>query len=157
MIEAKTNFDLVPADALQDFARFSPPAVFTQAAALATRMKLADRMNSPVNLVISNVPGPRQPLYLGSARLDHYYPVSTVTEGMGLNITVQSYEGKLDYGLVAARDLVPDLSDLMDLIVDEQAELLALAQTLAEAAKAEASKAEAAKGEASEAEAADAG
>ena len=136
MIDAKSNFDLVPADALQDFARFSPPAVFTQAAALATRMKLADRMTSPVNLVISNVPGPREPLYLGSARLDHYYPVSTVAEGMGLNITVQSYEGKLDYGLVACRELVPDLSDLMDLMVDEQAELLGLAQILTEAAEA---------------------
>ncbi|MEM9561374.1 MAG: wax ester/triacylglycerol synthase family O-acyltransferase [Actinomycetota bacterium] len=128
MIQAKSNFDLVPADALQDFARFSPPAVFSQAAALATRMRIADRVASPVNLVISNVPGPREPLYLGPARLEHYYPVSTVAEGMGLNITVQSYEDKLDYGLVACRELVPDLWDLMDLIMEEQGELLALAK-----------------------------
>jgi WS/DGAT/MGAT family acyltransferase len=128
MIEAKSTFDLVPADALQDFARFSPPAVFSQAAALMTRMKIADLMNSPVNLVISNVPGPRQPLYLGPARLDHYYPVSTVAEGLGLNITVQSYEDKLDYGLVACRSLVPDLWDLMDLLIEEQARLVELAE-----------------------------
>ncbi len=130
MVQAKSNFDLVPADALQDFARFSPPAVFSQAAAAATRMRLADRMTSPVNLIISNVPGPREPLYLGPARLEHYYPVSTVAEGMGLNITVQSYEDKLDYGLVACRELVPDLWDLMDMIIDEQAELLALAEAV---------------------------
>jgi diacylglycerol O-acyltransferase / wax synthase len=128
MIEAKTSFDLVPADALQDFTRFSPPAVFTQAASLMTRMKIADRLNSPVNLVISNVPGPRQPLFLGPARLEHYYPVSTVSEGLGLNITVQSYEDKLDYGLVACRELVPDLWDLMDLIGEEQESLLGLAR-----------------------------
>ena len=59
MVTAKTNFDMVPADALQDFARFSPPAVFSQAAAAATRMRLADRMNSPVNLSSSRTcPGP---------------------------------------------------------------------------------------------------
>jgi hypothetical protein len=62
--------------------------------------------------------------------------VSTVAEGMGLNITVQSYEDKLDYGLVACRELVPDLWDLMDLIIDEQAELLALAEDAIAAATA---------------------
>ena len=127
MLDAKTNFDLVPADALQDFAQFSPPAVFTEAAALMTRMKIADRVNPPINLVISNVPGPRQALYLGPAKLAHYYPVSTIAEGMGLNITVQSYEDRLDFGLVACRELVPDLSDLLTMITDELADLVDLA------------------------------
>jgi len=69
--------------------------------------------------VISNVPGPRQPLYAAGARLLHYYPVSTIADGQGLNITVQSYLGVLDFGLVACRELVPDLEHLADLIVDE--------------------------------------
>ena len=63
-------------------------------------MRIADRMNPPVNVVISNVPGPRSPLYLGEARLKHIYPVSTVADGMGLNMTVQSYVDTLDFGLV---------------------------------------------------------
>ena len=76
-------------------------------------------MNPPVNVVISNVPGPRSPLYLGEARLKHIYPVSTVADGMGLNMTVQSYVDTLDFGLVSCRELVPDLWELVDLCVDE--------------------------------------
>ena len=68
-----------------------------------------DRMNPPFNVVISNVPGPRQPLYCGGARMLTYYPVSAVAEGQGLNITVQSYRDHLDFGLIACRELVPDL------------------------------------------------
>jgi hypothetical protein len=76
-------------------------------------------MSPPFNLVISNVPGPRQPLYLAGATLLHYYPVSTITDGQGLNITVQSYRDNLDFGLVSCRELVPDVEDLADLLVAE--------------------------------------
>jgi hypothetical protein len=82
-------------------------------------MRIADRANPPVNVVISNVPGPRQPLYLAGARLSHYYPVSTIAEGMGLNITVHSYMDVLDIGLVSCRELVPDLELLVDMHVEE--------------------------------------
>ena len=89
----------------------------------ASRLRLADRVNLPANVVISNVPGPRQPLYFAGARLDHYIPVSIVTDGMGLNITVHSYLDRLDFGLVACRELVPDLWHLVDLHLDEMAHL----------------------------------
>ena len=72
-----------------------------------------------MNVVISNVPGPRVPLYTAGARLLHYYPVSTIVDGQGLNITVQSYLDTLDFGLVACRELVPDLWDMVDAIVDD--------------------------------------
>ena len=72
-----------------------------------------------MNLVISNVPGPRQPLYVAGARLKHFYPVSTVTDGQGLNITVQSYLDTLDFGLVSCRELVPDLWHVLDLCLEE--------------------------------------
>ncbi len=116
---AKERFTLLPADILTDYAQFSPPALAARAARVATRLRVADRLNSPVNLVISNVPGPREALYLAGATLLHYYPVSTIVEGQGLNITVQSYRDTLDFGLVGARELVPDLDDLADLIVAE--------------------------------------
>jgi hypothetical protein len=86
---------------------------------LAFRLRLADRVNLPGNLVISNVPGPRQPLYAAGARLLHYYPVSTIVDGQGLNITVQSYLDMLDFGLVSCRELVPDVWALCDYIVDD--------------------------------------
>jgi len=119
MNQAKTSFGALPADALQDFTQFSPPAVFTTASRLMTQLHLGDRGNQPMNLVVSNVPGPRVPLYLGGAPMVHYYPVSTVAEGQGLNITVQSYQDELDFGLVGDRELVPDIWDLMTLITDE--------------------------------------
>ena len=74
-------------------------------------------------MTISNVPGPRQPLYTASAQMLHYYPVSTILDGQGLNITVQSYLDSLDFGLVACRELVPDLWDLLDAIVDDLGDL----------------------------------
>jgi diacylglycerol O-acyltransferase / wax synthase len=112
MSQAKQLFDAVPADSLTDFAQFAPPAVFAQAMRTATR--LTGRFGTPVNLVISNVPGPRQPLYAAGAKLLHYYPVSTIVDGQGLNVTVQSYLDSLDFGLVSCRELVPDLWDMLD-------------------------------------------
>jgi WS/DGAT/MGAT family acyltransferase len=117
MSNAKELFDAIPADSLTDFASFPPPAVFARAMRLATRMMV--RFNPAVNLVISNVPGPRQPLYAAGAKLLHYYPVSTIVDGQGLNVTVQSYLDTLDFGLVAARELVPDLWDMVDAMVDD--------------------------------------
>jgi hypothetical protein len=69
--------------------------------------------------VISNVPGPQVPLYCAGARLVANYPVSVVTDGMGLNITVMSYLGSLDFGIVADRDQMPDLWRLMDWLEEE--------------------------------------
>ena len=75
------------------------------------------------NLVISNVPGPQLPLYCAGARLEANYPVSVITDGMGLNITVMSYCGHLDFGIVADRDHMLDLSDLMGWLGDSLREL----------------------------------
>ncbi len=68
-----------------------------------------DRIPVIANLVISNVPGPQVPLYLAGGELKAYYPVSIVTHGLALNITILSYNGSLDYGLVACKKAVPDL------------------------------------------------
>ena len=119
MNEAKATFDLLPADVLTELADFAPPALATRAARLAHRLHIGDRMNAPINVVISNVPGPRIPLYLRGATLQHYYPVSAIIEGAGLNVTVQSYLDTLDFGLVACRELVPDLDDMVEMIADE--------------------------------------
>lgn len=123
MGDAKDRFTLLPATALVDYADFAPPALAIRAASLAGRLRIADRLNPPVNLVVSNVPGPRHPLYLDDARMLSYYPVSTIVDGVGLNITVQSYCDTMDFALVAGRELVPDLDDLADLVIDEFHEL----------------------------------
>jgi WS/DGAT/MGAT family acyltransferase len=73
--------------------------------------KAVESKRAPVlaNLAISNVPGPQVPLYLAGMELTAYYPVSIVTHGLGLNVTIVSYAGSLDYGLVAAKSAIPDL------------------------------------------------
>lgn len=123
MAAAKDIQRAIPATMLTDATQFAPPALAAQAARLVTTTKIADRLNPPVNLTISNVPGPRQPLYLSGAAMRHFYPVSTIVEGQGLNMTVQSYLGNLDFGLIACRKLVPDLWDLCDHLADAMDEL----------------------------------
>lgn len=120
MQDAKKQFDMMPAEMIMEISDFAPPALAVQAARLAARVRIADHTRPPANLVVSNVPGSRSPLELRPGiALKHYYPVSTVVDGQGLNITVQSYCDQLDFGLVACRELVPDLWDLADLLLDE--------------------------------------
>jgi WS/DGAT/MGAT family acyltransferase len=126
MTAAKTNFAAVPAETLQDFTQFAPPAVAARAMRMYSRLRVADRMNPPFNLIISNVPGPSDPLYSAGARLQHFYPVSAVADGQGLNMTVQSYNGNLDFGFIACRELVPDLWLMTDLLHESMQELLDL-------------------------------
>ncbi|MEP1122421.1 MAG: wax ester/triacylglycerol synthase family O-acyltransferase [Ilumatobacter sp.] len=123
MKQAKRQLDLLPADTMMQATQMTSPVIAASAIRLVGRLKLADRMNSPINVVISNVPGPREPLYFAGAKLDAYIPVSTISDGVGLNITVHSYEDRLDIGLISDRELVPDLWDLVDLHVDEIARL----------------------------------
>jgi diacylglycerol O-acyltransferase / wax synthase len=116
MANSKDLFQALPAERLTDFAEFPPPAVFARAMRLSARLRLGSRL-APGNLVISNVPGPRRPLYAAGARLLHYYPVSVIMEGQGLNVTVQSYLDRLDFGLVSCPELVPDVDALLDAIL----------------------------------------
>jgi diacylglycerol O-acyltransferase len=66
------------------------------------------------NLVISNVPGPREPLYLNGAKLDEAYPVSIPTHYLALNITISGYGDSLGFGYIACRRSVPALQRMLD-------------------------------------------
>jgi WS/DGAT/MGAT family acyltransferase len=95
-------------------------------AALYGRSGLANLMRPIMNVVISNVPGPTHPMYLAGARMRTCWPLSIVEHGMGLNITVVSYCGALDFGLVAARCAITDVHVLARALEDAHAELLRL-------------------------------
>jgi WS/DGAT/MGAT family acyltransferase len=113
MKDVKDRHKAIPAGLLQDANHFIPPAVFSRAARLTFRLSTSRPGRPNWNLVISNVPGPQFPLYLGGAELQANYPVSVITDGMGLNITVMSYRGHLDFGIVADRDQMPDVWKLI--------------------------------------------
>ena len=118
-----------------DFPSFGAPWLISGLAALFGRSGLANRMPPVSNVSISNVPGPQFPLYLAGAKMLTYYPVSIAIHSVALNITVQSYNGSLDFGLTACRKAMPDVNHLAQLMALAHSELLA-ASPLAEAAQA---------------------
>ena len=120
---AKEQHAALPADVLTDITQFSPPGLTALGARLASRTRIADLANPPFNVTISNVPGPQHPLYCAGVRQTALYPVSIVTDGLGLNISLVSYDGQIHFGIVACRELVPDLWSLMDYHADALAEL----------------------------------
>jgi diacylglycerol O-acyltransferase / wax synthase len=75
------------------------------------------------NVLISNVPGPREPLYWNGARMQGVYPLSIPYEGQALNITVTSYAGNLEFGLTGCRRTVPHLQRLLALLEESLQEL----------------------------------
>ena len=77
----------------------------------------------PYNLVISNIPGPQQPLFWNGARLRGVYPLSIPTNGQALNITVTSYAGSMEFGLIGCRRSVPHLQRLLTHLEDALADL----------------------------------
>jgi WS/DGAT/MGAT family acyltransferase len=108
---AKDRHKALPAQLLQDATQFIPPAVFARASQVT--FSLAATRRPMWNLVISNVPGPQFPLYCAGAKMLAHYPVSVITDGMGLNITVMSYLGYLDVGIVADREQMRDVWKLI--------------------------------------------
>jgi WS/DGAT/MGAT family acyltransferase len=111
-----------------DFPSLGMPWLLPGLAALYGRTRIADRMRPPANIVISNVPGPGVPLYLAGAQMLTYYPMSIVTHGMALNITVESYTDKLFFGLTACARAVPEVRDIARSIEEAHRELQALAR-----------------------------
>jgi diacylglycerol O-acyltransferase len=101
----------LPASLMTDVSNFLPPALFTRAARVA--LEVTGRIRPALNLVVSNVPGPPIPLYCAGATMLGHYPVSVVTDGVGLNITVMSYIDRLDVGIVADHDAIEDAWTMM--------------------------------------------
>jgi WS/DGAT/MGAT family acyltransferase len=80
-------------------------------------------LNPGFNLIISNVPGPKAPLYWEGAKLDGLYPLSVPLDGQALNITVFSYADHMEFGLTGDRRSVPRLQKLLGYLEDSLAEL----------------------------------
>ncbi len=122
---AKAQQAAIPQGLVDRISDFAAPALTARAARVVFATGLLHRL-PPFNLCISNVPGPNVPVYLCGATLLAHYPVSVVTDGQGLNITLVGYLGQLNFGLLACRELVPDIETLAGYLVDEL-ELLAKA------------------------------
>ena len=117
-----------------DFPMFAAPWLVAGLAALLGRSRLVNVLPPVANVAISNVSGIPVPLYFAGASVVSYYPVSIPAHGMALNVTVQGYNGRLDYGLIACRKAVSDISELGDFILAAHQELLAAVADLSKTA-----------------------
>ena len=133
--KAKDLHGALPVDLMTEANNFIPPAVFARAARAITSVGANSRFRPHFNVTISNVPGPPFPLYVAGAKLEANYPISVVTDGVGLNITVLSYEDHLDFGIVGDRELAPDLDMIIDVLGKELKTLEKRAKAKAKAKK----------------------
>ena len=112
------------------------PWFMTGMASLYGRSNLGRRLPALANVAISNVPGPAMPLYMAGARMAHYYPVSIPYHGVGLNITVQSYAGEMEFGITACRRVLsqPEVHEFAQHLLASLRELQRLAPVAAQEA-----------------------
>jgi hypothetical protein len=114
-----------------DFPSFGVPWIMSAVSTVYGRAKVADRVPPIANVAISNVPGPAFPLYMSGARMLANYPTSIVVHGMALNITVQSYNESLDFGMMACGKAMPDVADFARYVNETFNELKTLPPTAA--------------------------
>jgi diacylglycerol O-acyltransferase len=122
---AKDHHKAISADSLQDWAEFAAPRTFGLAVRAYAGLRLAEKHPVVHNLVISNVPGPPVPLYFMGAQIVGLYPLGPVFHGAGLNITVMSNYGHVHVGIIACRESMPEVDDLVQRFPAELAALKA--------------------------------
>jgi WS/DGAT/MGAT family acyltransferase len=126
MRPAKEQFKAVPAALMQDLAHFTGPAAAEFTARATSSLRPDSDVHVPFNVCISNVPAPRTPVYYAGAEVKTMYPLSMISHGMGMNITLHGYCDSLDFGILVSPELVPDVWSLIGYLRDELQELLAV-------------------------------
>jgi WS/DGAT/MGAT family acyltransferase len=101
----KQSGQVVGAEVLTSLSGFAPPTIMAQAARLQARQRL-------FNLVVTNVPGPQHPLYLLGRQVESVFPLIPLAENTALGIAIMSYNGQINFGLVADYDALPDVESL---------------------------------------------
>ena len=95
-----------------DFPSLGVPWLMQSLSNLYAKARVADRLPAIANVTISNVPGPTVPLYMAGAKMLTNYPTSIVVHGVALNITVQTYNESLEFGLIACGEAMPEVAEL---------------------------------------------
>jgi diacylglycerol O-acyltransferase / wax synthase len=126
--ELKRSGQAVAAHTLVSMSGWAPATLQALGSRLASEPRFG--LQSRVNMVVTNVPGPQMPFYTGGAQLLEVWPYVPVFHTLGLNVALVSYNGGVHFGLIADRDLVPDLDRFAVEIERAAAELLAIARRL---------------------------
>ncbi|MES2099037.1 MAG: wax ester/triacylglycerol synthase family O-acyltransferase [Pseudomonadota bacterium] len=108
----KANMGAMKSLMPSDFPSLGVPWLMAGLSSLYEKVRVADRIPAIANVTISNVPGPTVPLYMAGARMLTNYPTSIVVHGVALNITVQTYDESLEFGLIACGQAMPEVAEL---------------------------------------------
>ncbi len=108
--DLKRSRQAVAAGTLTHLANWAPATLQALAARVMTSQPQWTSQ-SAINLVATNVPGPQMPFYTGGAQLLEFWPLVAIYHSLGLNLAIVSYNGSVHFGMLADRDLVPDLDD----------------------------------------------
>jgi diacylglycerol O-acyltransferase len=108
--DLKRSRQAVAAGSLTQLANWAPATLQALAGRVMTSQPQWNRQ-SVVNVVATNVPGPQMPFYTGGAQLLDFWPLVAIYHSLGLNLAIVSYNGGVHFGMLADRDLVPDLDD----------------------------------------------
>lgn len=108
---------------LADWSQFTPPRPFAAMMRAYSRIRAAEWHSAPFSAIVSNVPGPREPVSIGGALLADLFSVGPLVDGVGLNVTVWSYVDRMNFSLLACPDLLPDVTALASYFPAALAEL----------------------------------
>ena len=117
----KESKQAVGAEVLAGVQNFAPPTILAQ----ASRLNFSTRL---FNLIVTNIPGPQVPLYVLGRELQDLFPVAFLPENHALAIAIMSYNGRLNFGLLADYDALPDLDVIQGGLEEARDELLAAAR-----------------------------
>jgi WS/DGAT/MGAT family acyltransferase len=116
----KESAQAMGAEMITRLAGFAPPTVLNQAARLQAHQHL-------FNITVTNVPGPQFPLYMLGRPLEAIFPMVPLTRNTALGVAIMSYNGRIDFGISADYDLMPDLDETAGFLEDAIDELAAAA------------------------------
>lgn len=111
--EAKAQGKALGLDMLERWWEYIPPGPFSLFMRAYSASGAANLHAAPFNVVVSNVPGPPVAVYIAGARLSELYSVGPILQGIGLNVTVWSYEGNMNFSAITCPDLLPDVENLV--------------------------------------------
>jgi diacylglycerol O-acyltransferase / wax synthase len=126
MGQLKESKQALGAEVIAGLTDFAPPTLLAQ----ASRLNFSTRL---FNLIVTNVPGPQFPLYLLGREMDEIVPIAFLPEHHALAVAIMSYNGKVDFGLLADYDAMPDIDAFASHLEESLAELLAAARKVGKA------------------------
>lgn len=122
-LKGKTYQGATSANTLSNLAEAVPFGVANQAARLYSRYNVAKMHNPVFNVVITNVPGPQMPIYLHGHKLRHIMGMAPIIDGMGLIITILSYNGEISISPTSDKNSIPDMVVFSNYILESANEL----------------------------------